>query len=118
MYYYDANHIKKYKLTDLSGNGNDAEIINCEIVDLDYDDYTEVKIPHRRKSVFKSLKHEENGFLGNKWKDEATRWNQLRFVNEVSLNKELLQNDGLNELEFIQHGYVRENKIYHIIVGI
>jgi hypothetical protein len=25
----------------------------------------------------------ENGFLGNKWKNQSTRWNQLRFQNEV-----------------------------------
>jgi hypothetical protein len=36
-------------------------------------------------SLFKSLKHDENGFLGNKWKDQATRWNQLRFQNEVCI---------------------------------
>lgn len=118
--YYDANYIESYQLTDLSGNGNNGIIKKCEIVKNDDSKYTNVKIPKRRKSTFKSLPHEENGFLGegNKWKDQSTRWNQLRFVNEVSLNKELLQNDGLNELEFTQHGYVRENKIYHIIVGI
>ena len=35
---FNDEQFKKYKLTDLSGNGNDAEIINCEIVDLDFDD--------------------------------------------------------------------------------
>jgi len=118
MYYYDANHIKKYKLVDLSGNGNDAEIINCEVVDLDYEDYTEVKIPHRRKSLFKSLKHEENGFLGNKWKDEATRWNQLRFHNEVSTSEDIIYKDGLNDLLFVEHGKFKTKKITQINVGI
>jgi hypothetical protein len=116
--YYDAGHIKKYTLTDLSGNENHAEIFNCEVVDLDFEDYTEIKIPHRRKSLFKSLKHEENGFLGNKWKDRATRWNQLRFHNEIVNEPSIIDNDGLNTLEFIEHGKFKHKKITEINVGI
>jgi hypothetical protein len=116
--YYDAGHIKKYVLTDLSGNDNHGEIFNCEVVDLDFNDYTEVKIPYRRPSLFKSLKHEENGFLGNKWKDQATRWNQLRFHNEISNDLSIIDNDGLNTLEFIEHGKFKNKKITEINVGI
>jgi hypothetical protein len=116
--YYDANHIKNYTLVDLSGNNNKGEIVNCEIINNDINEYTEVKIPHRRPSLFKSLKHEENGFLGNKWKDQATRWNQLRFQNEVSKNHELLYNEGLSDLNFVEYGIKTENEITHINVGI
>ena len=115
--YYDANFIKNYQLVDLVGNNNGI-IKNCEIVDGVFDEHTEIKIPFRRKSTFKSLPHEENGFMGNKWKDQATRWNQLRFHNEVSLNNELLNNDGLSTLTFHTHGKHRENKITQINVGI
>jgi hypothetical protein len=116
--YYDANFIENYQLVDLSGNGNNGIIKKCEIIDSDYDEFTEVKIPHRRKSLFKSLPHEQNGFLGTKWKDQATRWNQLRFLNEVSLNKDLLYNDGLSDIDFVQHGFLNDNKTYHAIIGI
>jgi hypothetical protein len=116
--YYDVNFIENYQLVDLSGNGNNGIIIKCEIVDSNYDEFTEVKIPYRRPSLFKSLPHEQNGFLGTKWKDQATRWNQLRFLNEVSINKELLYNDGLSDLDFVQHGLMRDNKTYHAIIGI
>lgn len=116
--YYNSNYIENYQLKDLSCNDNDGIIVNCEITELDLDEYTEVKIPHRRKSLFKSLIHEENGFLGNKWKDQATRWNQLRFHNEVSINKELLNNDGLSNLEFVEYGVIKNNKITEINVGI
>ena len=115
--YYDANFIKNYQLVDLVGNNN-GEIKNCEIVNSVFDEHTEIKIPFRRKSTFKSLKHEENGFMGNKWKDHATRWNQLRFHNEVSLNDELLNNDGLSTLTFHTHGKHIENKITQINVGL
>ena len=115
--YYDANFIESYKLKDLKGN-NDGKIIKCEIVEVDFDEYTEIKIPHRRQCTFKSLAHEENGFLGNKWKDHATRCNQLRFHNEVSLNNELLDNDGLSTLTFHVHGKHKENKLTKINVGL
>ena len=116
--YYDANYIKKYHLTDLSDNGNDAKIYNCEIVDLDIPKYTEVKIPHRRKGLFKSLKHEENGFDGQKWKDKATRYNQLRFVNEVSMHPSLLKKDGLSTVDYYLKNKNIEDNIIHMIVGI
>lgn len=115
--YYDANFIKNYRLVNLSG-GKSGVIKNCEIVDTNFNEHTEIKIPYRRKSTFKSLAHEENGFLGNKWKDQATRWNQLRFHNEVSLNDELLDNDGISTLIFHVHGEHKENKITQINVGI
>jgi hypothetical protein len=115
--YYDANFIENYKLVDLKGDNNGV-IKKCEIVNVDFDEYTDIKIPHRRKSTFKSLTHEENGFLGNKWKDQATRWNQLRFHNEVSINDELLNGDGLSTLTYYVHGKEKRNKITQINVGI
>lgn len=116
--YYDANFIEKYKLIDLTNNGNHGKITNCGIVNQTHMEYTEVSIPHRRKSLFKSLKHDENGFLGNKWRDQATRWNQLRFHNEVTLNIELIKTDGLSNLEFIEYGKTYRDKILHVNVGI
>jgi predicted glycosyltransferase involved in capsule biosynthesis len=116
--YYDSKFIKSYKLKDLSGNNNDGEIVNCEIVDLIVDNSIDIPVPHRRKSLFESLPHEENGFLDNKWKDQSTRWNQLRFINEVSTNHELLYNDGLSDLNFAEHGITNENNITFVTVGI
>jgi hypothetical protein len=116
--YYEADRIENYKLKDLTNNGNDGNIVKCEIIKQKYTDCVEVKIPHRRISLFKSLKHEENGFLGNRWKDQATRWNQLRFHNEVSLNTNLMKTDGLSDLNFIEHGKTYNNKILHVNVGI
>ena len=69
------------------------------------------------KSLFKSLKHEENGFNGNRWKDDNTRWNQLRFINEVSVNTELLENEGLSDLEYRAHGIEINGPIRILNVG-
>jgi hypothetical protein len=65
-----------------------------------------------------SLKHDENGFLNGQWKDKNTRWNQLRFINEVSKNHSLLNNDGLSTLEFVEYGIYRDKKITTINIGI
>ncbi len=117
--YYDANHLYgNYKLLDLSGNHNHGEIINCEIVDLDIPKNIEIKIPLRRKSLFKSLKHDENGFDGQKWKDKHTRFNQLRFVNEISNHISLINNDGLSTLDYHLYGRTEKNNIIHLNVGI
>lgn len=115
--YFDTNY-NDYKLIDLSGNKNHAEIINCEVTDLDLPKYTEIKIPLRRKSLFKSLKHDENGFDGQKWKDKHTRFNQLRFNNEVSNHISLINNDGLSTLDYYVYGKVEKNNIVHLNVGI
>lgn len=116
--YYDSNFIKEYKLVDLSGNSNDGEIFNCEIVDIELEEYKEVKIPHRRQSTFMTLKHDNNGFENNKWKNSETRWNQLRFHNEVFNNDELIRNDGLSTLIYALHGKTYENNILYLNVGI
>jgi hypothetical protein len=115
--HYDANFIENYKLVDLSGNDNAGKIHKCEIVKETMDEYKNFYIPHRRKSLFKSLKHDENGFIGDRWKDQSTRWNQLRFVNEVSINDFLLENEGLSDLEYRAHGIEVNGPIRILNVG-
>lgn len=116
--HYDANNIENYKLVDLSGNDNTGIIYKCEIVNTNADKSKDFHIPKRRKSLFKSLKHDENGFIGNAWKDQSTRWNQLRFINEVSVNDLLLENDGLSNLQYHTHGMETNGNVKIINVGI
>lgn len=116
--HYDADNIEKYMLIDLSGNGNDGKIYNCEIVDMEVEEFTEITVPVRRKSLFENLAHEENGFYRNRWKDDNTRWNQLRFHNEVLAHDELLFDNGLSNLQYKEHFFKREGSIIHVNVGI
>lgn len=116
--YYDTNFIKEYKLVDLSGNGNDGEIVNCEIIDETLDDYKNVLVPYRRKSEFLLLNHEPNGYVDNKWKSTQTRWNQLRYHNEVYKNPQLFDEDGLNDLRFTEQSIQKENNYTFINVTI
>lgn len=116
--YLDADKVIDYKLKNLGTTKVNSKLINCEIVNVDIPKYTNLQIPLRRKSKFSILSHEDNGFFGNAWKHQETRWNQLRFINEVSTNSELLENDGLSVLEFVEHSKIRNNNILHINVGI
>jgi len=116
--HYDSNFIESYKLKDLSGNGNDGSIFKCEIVNRNVGKYEGMDIPMRRNCTFESLSHGENGFFENKWKDKATRWNQLRFHNEVMNNDDLIKNDGLRNLKFTEHGKTEISNLTQINVGI
>lgn len=116
--YYDAKRIENYKLVDLSGNKNFGEIINCEITGLEPEENKVIKIPYRRHSLFKLLPHEDNGFLNNRWKTDFTRWNQLRFVNEVLKNDELLYNDGLSDLLYMIHEKNINENVTKLNVGL
>ena len=116
--YYDAKFIKGYQLVDLSGRGNDGQINNCEIVGFDVDDFKIIEVPFRRESTFKLLDHDENGYLDNKWKNKTTRYNQLRFENEVSKGYFDTDTDGLIDLTFKEHSATKVKNHSHIIVGI
>jgi hypothetical protein len=116
--YYDAKFIKNYKLIDLSGNDNDGEIVNCEIVGYSIDDTKLIDIPFRRNSTFNLLEHDENGYMNNSWKNKTTRYNQLRFENEVSKRYIDTMSDGLNNCSFKEYSKVKVKNQTHIVVGI
>jgi hypothetical protein len=80
------------------------------------EEFKEIKVPFRRQSKFELLKHEANGFVNNQWKDDATRWNQLRFYNEVYKNK--IMDDGLSDLKFKEHGKRRVGNILEVNIGL
>ena len=98
--YYDTKFVKDYKTIDLSGNNNLGKIYNCEIVKSELKLRDTQFIPYRRVSKIKHLQHDSNGFENGNWKDKMTRWNQLKFHNEVSKGFHDIKKDGLNSLEF------------------
>ena len=56
--------------------------------------------PFRRNSRFKSLKHNSNSSIGNKWVHQETRINQLKYYNEVRQHQVDFRIDGLNTLRY------------------
>jgi hypothetical protein len=116
--YYDAKFVKHYRLMDLSENGSTGYIENCSIVKYDYKEYMYEKIPHRRESSFTLLDHEPGGYLDGRWKDQLTRYNQLRFSNEVRTGEYDIKNDGLNTLEYKIHSSTEVGRNVQLVVAI
>lgn len=116
--YYDAKFIKNYKLIDLSGNKNDGEIFNCEITPYSTEDLKIIEVPFRRNCSFGVLNHEENGYFDNRWKTKMTRYNQLRYYNEVVNGSINPKNDGITTCEFKEFGYLKKDNLVQINVGI
>jgi hypothetical protein len=116
--YYDAKFIKGYQLIDLSDRRNNGWIYNCEIVGYTFDDYKEIKVPYRRESTFKLIPHEENGYENGGWKNQTTRYNQLRYHNEVLTNSVNFKDDGISTCTFREYGKNTVDNIMQVNVGI
>ena len=56
--------------------------------------------PYRRNSRFKSLKHDSNSSIGNKWVHQETRINQLKYYNEVRQHQVNFRIYGLNTMMY------------------
>lgn len=98
--YYDAKFMRDYKLIDITGNSDNATIVDCEIVKHDAKQHNRLAIPFRRESDYRELKHEDEGFLTTGWKDITTRYNQLRFMNEVMRGYRKPEDDGLTTCKY------------------
>jgi hypothetical protein len=82
-------------------------------------DYTKtIYKPFRKNCTFELLEHAENGYVGNAWKDITTRYNQLRFYNEVKTNILNPLEDGLKNCKYRVHSDVQFDNETHILVGI
>lgn len=115
---YDAKFIRGYKMIDLSGSRNEGEIVNCEIVPVTTEQNKKIQIPHRKDCKFKLLPHDENGYVNGAWKDITTRYNQLKFYNEVVKGYRNTNEDGLNNCSFKELGNTSINNETHITISI
>jgi hypothetical protein len=117
--HYKNYAINEYKFTDISNNENDGELFN---VYLDYFKYFEnyySYIPFRRDSKLLKLEHDDCGFNDGRWQDDNSRWNQLRYNNEVQLGHHDDMDDGLSTcIDYTLYGKTINNKITHLNVGI
>ena len=116
--YYEAAFTKNYQLIDLSENKNKGNIYNCEIVKEDVETLKILETPFKRESLFSLLEHEDNGFVNGGWKDINTRYNQLKFSNEVSKGYINTKEDGLNNLHYKEYSNTKFDNETHIVVGI
>ena len=69
------------------------ETFGCSKIQIKENKYTLFPEPLRRKSTFKLLEHENNGFENGKWKSAETRLNQIKYFGENTI-------DGLSTLKY------------------
>lgn len=116
--YYNSTEVKEYKWKDLTKQGFDAKLYNIVHSTykspLNYDGF----IPFRRRSKYRTLKHSNNGFENGRWLDDLTRWNQLRYNNEVIKGAYKNIEDGLSTCIYKVHSKKTDKKITHLTVGI
>jgi hypothetical protein len=116
--HYKNYSIKKYELTDISGNENHGKFFN---IYLDYfKPFTNYYsyIPFRRNSKLFKLQHDDCGFNDGRWRDDNSRWNQLRYNNDVQPGHRDNIEDGLSTLKYHLHGKSENDNIIHLNVGI
>ena len=115
---YDAKFIKDYQLIDLSGNKNDGKIMNCEVVGYEIEDTKPIYVPHRRESTFELVPHEENGFVNGSWKNITTRYNQLRYFNEVAKGHRNTKEDGISNCKYKEITLSNAGNRTHVVVSL
>jgi len=116
--YYDAKFVKENKIMDLSGNDNDGIIENCKLSGYVSDYKKIINIPFRKNCTFELLSHEENGYVGNAWKNITTRYNQMRFYNEVKPDTKNQIEDGLSNCKYREHSNSKFLNETEIVVAI
>ena len=115
---YDAKVLKGYELVDLASNRNNGKITNCEMTGYSIKDKKTIYVPHRRESTFKLIPHEENGFVNGSWKNITTRYNQLKYFNEIAPGYRNEKEDGLSNCTFKELSRTNINNQTHILVSI
>lgn len=117
---YDSTDIEHYKLKDRSSNENNAVLFNAALEIPKLKKEQTLHTPHRRKSLLRRLKHPSNGFNGGRWESDLTRWNELRFINQVSKGFENTAEDGLSNISPKIHSTTRseDRKVKTIKVGL
>lgn len=75
-------------------------------------------VPYRRKGSIYKLPHSDNGYVEGRWRSDLTRWNQLRYNNEVKRGVYNNSKDGLKDCEYIIHSKQFKDKVLHLNIGI
>lgn len=114
--YYNAKVIKDYKLVDLIRMKPSGIIEGCELVGYSFDSIKRKQVPHRRDGLFQLVPHEENGYVGNGWKEITTRYNQLRYHNEIITGYKDTKNDGLSNCTYKELSHSKVNNQTHVVV--
>lgn len=99
--HYDFNNIDGDIIKDLSGFGNDGEMENINIKQMDIGKLLYFEEPYRRDGKYLSLKHDTEGIVDFKFVNgELSKKNEKTFVTEVQTGIIDTKENGLNNLEY------------------
>ena len=115
---YNSNNIQGYAWKNNINDTPDNIFHKVVHTYFEHEEFLGNNVPFRRESKLKMLKHEDSGFADGKWKHDTTRWNQIRFNNEIVNDPEYSKEDGLSTCTFISHSRNQKGKIIHLTVGI
>ena len=116
---YHSSNTHGYKWNDLTNNENDGKLVNIQCDKFITRETRDGYIPFRRRSKLEFLKHDNNGFDGGRWISDLTRWNQLRYNNEVLNGVYDETKDGLSTMRVVVQGRNKPSEnIVHLNVGI
>ena len=116
--YHDAKFVKYYKLVDLVDFSENGDLFDVQVVPNPLIAFNEITIPFRNPSTFRLLDHKPGGYQDGRWQDKLTRYNQLRYINEVKPGYRKAEDDGLNTLVFHVHSRSNHKNDTHLVVGI
>lgn len=108
--YIWVDHVKRDKGT----------LDNIDVAPYEAPGSTEIDstVPYRRKGDIYKLPHPDNGYVEGRWRSDLTRWNQLRYNNEVKRGVYNNSKDGLKDCEYILHSKKYKDKVLHLNIGI
>lgn len=115
---FHGSRIENYSLKNLIDDGDNLKLYNVSLNKFNPPPSVDNFIPFRRQSKLEKLNHENNGFTGDRWASDLTRWNQLRFNNEVLIGHQNSKEDGLNNCEYKLHNREKSGRLVHLKVGI
>lgn len=116
--YFDFNSkvLGEYKWKDKYNT--DSKFFRVEHKEFNPKEYLGTRVPYRKPSRLRRLKHSDSGFVNGRWKHDMTRWNQLRFNNDVVHGTKSIDEDGLNTCSFIPYEKTNKDRVIHLKVGI
>lgn len=100
---YTSNELIGYRWKDLSNNRRHAKLNKTYQDIFNTRDSVDGFVPYRRRSEIHRLPHPDSGFNGGRWESDLTRWNQLKYNNEVLNGSHDHLRDGLSTLKYITH---------------
>lgn len=117
-HYLKPNHLKYIWVDHIKRDRGVLDNVNVAPYEPPTSTEIDSTIPYRRKGSIYKLPHPDNGYVEGRWRSDLTRWNQLRYNNEVKRGVYNKSKDGLQDCEYLTHSKQFRDKVLHLNIGI